>query len=122
MTQQNLRKFRRLSQIVFLCLFLLHLHLTEFRGSLKAAGSDIRLPIPYPGIFLQSDPLVALLDILSSHALYRGLVWSLTILIPTLFLGRFFCGWICPLGTLNHFFSSWKSESRRPGTVGAQPV
>jgi len=113
MTQQNLRKLRRLSQILFLGLFLFHLHMTEFRGSLKAASGDIRLPIPYPGIFLQADPLVALLDVLTSRALYRGLLWSLTILIPTLFLGRFFCGWICPLGTLNHFFSSWQSDRKR---------
>ena len=32
---------------------------------------------------------------------------------PTFFFGRFFCGWICPLGTLNHFFSSLKSETKR---------
>jgi len=113
MTQQNLPKLRRLSQLLFLCLFLFHLHETEFRGSLKAASGNIRLPLPYPSIFLQSDPLVAVLNVLSSHALYRGLLWSLTILIPTLFLGRFFCGWICPLGTLNHFFSNWKSERKR---------
>ena len=113
MTQQNLPKLRRVSQLIFLGLFLLHLHETEFRGSLKAANADIHLSIPYPSIFLQSNPLVAILSILTSHALYRGLVWSLTILIPTFFLGRFFCGWICPLGTLNHFVSSWKSERKR---------
>ena len=47
------------------------------------------------------------------HALYRGLLWSLVVLIPTLFLGRFFCGWVCPMGTLHHFFGSLKSESKR---------
>ena len=113
MTQNKLPKLRRLSQVLFLGLFLLHLHETEFRGSLKAASGDIRLRIPYPSIFLQSDPLVAILDVLTSHALYRGLLWSLTILIPTLFLGRVFCGWICPLGTLNHFLGSWKSQRKR---------
>ena len=34
-------------------------------------------------------------------------------LIPTMFLGRFFCGWICPLGSIHHFFSSLKSERKR---------
>src|SRR5208283_3049390 len=46
-----------------------------------------------------------------------GLLWSLAILIPTLFLGRFFCGWMCPLGTLLHFAgtlkSPWKRGARR---------
>jgi len=40
-------------------------------------------------------------------------VWSLAILVPTFFLGRFFCGWICPLGSLNHFIGSLKSERKR---------
>jgi polyferredoxin len=118
MNSSKLPKFRRAAQILFFGLFLLHLLETEFRGSLKAASGDIRLPIPYPSIFLQSDPLVALLNALSTRTLYHGLLWSLTILLPTFFLGRFFCGWICPLGTLNHFFSNLKSEKKR----GAQLI
>ena len=49
----------------------------------------------------------------ATGALYRGLWWRVAILIPTLFLGRFFCGWICPLGTLLHFAGSWKSPWKR---------
>ncbi len=113
MSQSDLPKLRRASQILFLALFLLHLFGTEFRGSLKAVAGDIRMPIPYPAIFLQSDPLVAISNALASRALYRGLLWSLVILVPTFFLGRFFCGWICPLGTLHHFFSHLKSEKKR---------
>lgn len=113
MSASKLPKLRRASQIVFLGLFLLHLLETEFRGSLKGAPGDIRLPIPYPGIFVLSDPLVAIINALASRALYPRLLWSLTILLPTLFLGRFFCGWICPLGTLNHFFGNLKSEKKR---------
>ncbi len=33
-------------------------------------------------------------------------------MLPTVFLGRFFCGWICPLGTLLHFFGNLRSESK----------
>jgi hypothetical protein len=51
--------------------------------------------------------------VLSSRALYRGLLWSLVVVIPTFFLGRLFCGWVCPMGTLNHFFGSLKSEPKR---------
>ncbi|MGA3326308.1 MAG: 4Fe-4S binding protein [Terriglobia bacterium] len=112
MTQQKLPQLRRLSQILFLLLFLLLMMKTESFSSLRAVRDGVRPPYPV-GFFLQLDPLVALASALSTHTLYRGLLWSLAILIPTLFLGRFFCGWICPLGTLNQFLSSWKSERKR---------
>ncbi len=108
----KLTKLRLFSQIVFFLLFIFLLLRTEFRGSLAASGSEIRLPYPV-GLFFQLDPLVAFSNALASHALYRGLLWSLVILIPTMFLGRFFCGWICPLGSIHHFFSSFKSERKR---------
>jgi len=109
----RLAQLRRASQILFFTLFLIHLFGTEFRGSLKAVNGDLRLSLPYPTIFLLSDPLIAISNALATHALYRGLLWSLTILIPTFFFGRFFCGWICPLGSLNHFFGNMKSEKKR---------
>ncbi|MBP1601074.1 MAG: Ferredoxin, partial [Acidobacteria bacterium] len=112
MNQRNLRKLRLTSQVLFFALFVFLLLKSEFRGSLKAARGDIRLPYPV-SIFLEADPLTAVVSALSSHALYRGLLWSLVILIPTFLLGRFFCGWICPLGSLNHFFGSLKSEKKR---------
>lgn len=108
----NTRRLRRFSQIVFFALFLFLLLHTEFRGSLQAAGTEIQLPYPVRW-FIQIDPLVTLSNALSSHALYGGLLWSLVILIPTMFLGRFFCGWICPLGSVHHFFSSLQSERKR---------
>ena len=108
----TLAKLRRYSQVVFFALFLFLLFKTEFRGSFRSAQAEIRLPYPI-SIFLQADPLVAISNAISTRALYQGLLWSLVILIPTFFLGRFFCGWICPLGALNHFFSSWKSERKR---------
>jgi polyferredoxin len=83
----TLPRLRRLSQTLFLGLFLVLLCKTESGGSF---------------FFLKIDPLVALTNALATRALYRGLLWSLAILIPTLVLGRFFCGWICPLGTLHH--------------------
>jgi polyferredoxin len=105
-------KLRLWSQVFFLALFLFLLSKTEYRGSLHAAKDDVRLAFPVAW-FLQLDPLAALVTALSTWTLYKGLVWSLAILIPTLFLGRFFCGWICPLGTLHHFFSHVKSDSKR---------
>lgn len=85
------RRWRRASQALFLALFVLLL----------------ALPKPRIG-FLQLDPLLAVSNALGTRTLYRGLLWSLAVLIPTLFFGRFFCGWVCPLGTLNH----WASRGR----------
>jgi len=108
----TLPRLRRLSQIAFLLLFVILLLRTEFRGSLKATNEEIRLPYPV-SIYLQADPLVSVSNALSTHSLYKGLLWSLMIIVPTFVLGRFFCGWICPLGTLNHFFGNLKSEKKR---------
>src|SRR5664279_3743615 len=74
--------------------------------------SDIHLRGPVR-LFFEWDPLVAIANALATHALYRGLLWSLVILVPTLFLGRFFCGWICPMGTLQHFVANMPSEAKR---------
>ncbi|MDY6933721.1 MAG: 4Fe-4S binding protein [Spirochaetota bacterium] len=50
---------------------------------------------------LQLDPLVALGTILSTHKLYWPLLWSLGIIVLTIIFGRFFCGWICPFGSIH---------------------
>ncbi len=111
MVGSRLPLWRRISQIFFLLLFLGLLAFTSLRG-VPGATSDIHLPAPVR-LFFEWDPLVALANALATHALYRGLLWSLIILLPTIFLGRFFCGWICPMGTLQHFVGNLPSESKR---------
>ena len=91
----SLRNLRRVYSVFFLALFLFFLFVTDFRN-LK--GFEVSL-------FLEANPLAALSTFLTSWTLYKGLAWSLVIIIPTLFLGRFFCSWVCPLGTLNHGLS-----------------
>jgi polyferredoxin len=103
---------RLYSQIVFFAIFVFLLVRTEFRGTFTASGSEIRLPYPV-GMFFRIDPLVAISNALASRSLYKGLLLSLIVLIPTMFFGRFFCGWICPLGSIHHFFGSLKSEKKR---------
>ena len=53
--------------------------------------------------FLQLDPLVAIGTILTTHTLYRPLLWALATVVLTIVLGRFFCSWVCPFGSLHHF-------------------
>jgi polyferredoxin len=94
--------WRILSQAVFFGLFLFLLWVTWFS---RLEG--------YPAsLFLELDPLVAFATGLSTHTVYRWLWRALWILVPTLILGRVFCGWICPYGTL-HQFTSWLFDIRR---------
>jgi polyferredoxin len=111
MKRSRLPLMRRVSQIFFLLLFfalLLFTSLTVFPHD--ATEIQLRAPVR---LFFEWDPLVAVVNALASHALYRGLLWSLLILVPTLFLGRFFCGWICPMGTLQHLVGNMPSETKR---------
>ena len=111
MAHSRLTRFRRISQIFFLLVFLAVLILTSMRPA-SAGFGEIHMRGPVRMFFLL-DPLVAITNALATHALYRGLLWSLLILLPTLFLGRFFCGWICPMGTLQHFVGNMRSEAKR---------
>ncbi len=53
--------------------------------------------------FLQLDPLVGLGVLLATHTLYAGLLWAVVTMVSTLILGRFFCGWVCPMGALQQW-------------------
>jgi len=115
MTIQGVRNLRRASQVLFFLVFLWLILKTTFEVDFDPSqASEIRLPYPV-SIGLQFDPLAGLMTLLASGTLYKGMLWSLVILIPTIFMGRFFCGWVCPLGSLNHWLSTPRSErmSRR---------
>ncbi len=105
----RLKKLRILSQAVFIFLFFFLLIRTEYHG---------RDAIAYPvKIFLDIDPLILITTFLSAHTIVLSLLWSLALAALTLVLGRVFCGWICPLGTLNDFVSfiggiGYRSSSR----------
>ncbi len=106
-----LRWARRVSQGFFLLLFVLLL----LKTNMDVLSSPDELPrISAPvSFFLELDPLVALGTVLSTHTLYRNLFYALIIIVGTLFLGRFFCGWMCPMGTINHMLASMKSGKLR---------
>ena len=85
-----MKTVRTVYQLFFLALFFFLLYVATYD---RLAGYPVRL-------FLDSDPLVALGTVLSTGTLYRALWSSIPILVLTFFLGRAYCGWICPLGTL----------------------
>ena len=61
---------------------------------------------------IQLDPLVGLATLLTTGTLYAGLLWGLVTVVPTILLGRFFCGWVCPFGAL-HQAVGWMANRRR---------
>jgi ferredoxin len=99
---------RRISQGFFLALFLFLLVQTRFPGDIYLEYSlaftteqDIRVGYPVT-FFFQLDPLVWLTSLLSGHVWIKGFLWAVGVLLLTLLLGRFFCGFVCPFGTINH--------------------
>lgn len=97
---------RRASQLLFLLLFLFLFLQTEQKGA-DSLGYPARL-------FLDFDPLLLITTMISSRALPAvPLLLSLFVLVATALFGRFFCGWICPLGTIHHA-AGWLAFRKRP--------
>jgi polyferredoxin len=92
---------RRISQCVFLILFL-YLLLETVYHPVNQAGRGVDL-------FFQFDPLVLLSSWLASHQVVLALLLSLITLVVTVLAGRWFCGWICPFGTLHNVFTAFRS-------------
>lgn len=82
----------RISQLLFLTVFLVLFVMTEYRGK-----DEISAAI---NSFFRADPLVAISYLLAQKSFTILLLPGALMALFTLFLGRFFCGWICPLGTI----------------------
>jgi polyferredoxin len=50
-------------------------------------------------IFLRFSPLLPVIDFIQNFSISWLYLPAIIILVLTPFIGRFFCGWICPLGT-----------------------
>ncbi len=77
------------------------------RLSLLAAAGFFALGGPLPYWFVRlvpgASPLTVLADSLAQRKWYAGIFWTvppLAVLLSALWRGRFFCRWLCPLGTL----------------------
>jgi polyferredoxin/formate hydrogenlyase subunit 6/NADH:ubiquinone oxidoreductase subunit I len=111
---RHLARIRRISQAVFLLLFLFLL--VESRLSQDVYYNYSQVFSSYPDLtldwpvafFFQLDPLIGITSLLSGHRLIKGIWWGLGLLIATIFLGRFFCGFVCPFGTIHHMISRYK--------------
>ena len=95
-------RFQRLVQIPIFAFFLLLLW---------------RAAYPLPSwfdvdLFLRLDPLLSLGTMAAARSFIPRLAWTLMIVGLALFLGRFFCGYICPMGATIDF-TDWLSNRRR---------
>ncbi|MFC1524994.1 4Fe-4S binding protein [Planctomycetota bacterium] len=85
-------QLRRFSQLIFLVLFFYLL-------------SAVSAPIILRNLFFITDPLLALSVMIATRTLLVSMLWALVVVVVSVVLGRVFCGWACPLGTLQDIFS-----------------
>lgn len=106
---------RRISQGVFLLLFLFLFLQTEQKGT-DQLGYPVKL-------FLDADPLLFLSSVLASRSVQIAFASSLILVLLTVLLGRVFCGWVCPLGTLSALVGEarkWSPAARVRGWFKAK--
>ncbi|MGD0094754.1 MAG: 4Fe-4S binding protein, partial [Planctomycetota bacterium] len=90
------RWWRRGAQLALLLLFVCLFRRTEYAGADTLPGGE--------NLFFRWDPLAAAAAMLAGRSLIAAFWPALALLLLTLLLGRFFCGWVCPLGTLLDIF------------------
>ncbi|MFQ5877700.1 MAG: AmmeMemoRadiSam system protein B, partial [Acidobacteriota bacterium] len=102
------RVFRIVYQASFLLLFV---------GTLALMTEEGIRRFPVRWLF-HLDPLAALAVLVSSWILPAAFLWSLALVALTVVFGRAFCGWLCPVGTMNHLIS-WATRRWRRGPPAA---
>ncbi|MEQ8187445.1 MAG: 4Fe-4S binding protein, partial [Candidatus Eremiobacterota bacterium] len=84
-----LKRIRLVTQIIVLIIFIYLI--IETADPLTKEHTEI---------FLRLSPLSNILTVIGTrHFVFEHMVPGIIVLVISLFLGRFFCGWICPLGT-----------------------
>jgi len=100
--RRGLHRYRRVFQTFFLLAFFTLLTLTFWPlGSVFLGG------------FLLADPLLALTS-LANGVLKWELLLAIPVLLSPLFLGRAFCGYVCPTGFLIELFGPRKERQAGP--------
>jgi len=94
----GMRWLRRASQALVFIMFVFLFLNTEYKDN------DV---LEYAvNVFLRMDPLVAGAAVLAGRAIIDLLWPSLVVAALTVLIGRFFCGWVCPLGSTLDFVSA----------------
>ncbi len=93
---------RQIVQMLFFALFVF----------LLFAGLQRQTVSPWADFFFRINPLSALTAMLASRAWIPRLGWALIIVGLTILIGRVWCGWICPFGTLLEWLSFRKARQQ----------
>ncbi len=80
--------------------------MTEYRGSDRIIAAV--------NGFFRADPLTSLSTLLAAKSWQPLLLPGMLTLLFSLFLGRFFCGWLCPLGTILDLMTKRIKKSTSP--------
>ncbi len=92
-------------QVAFLALFVLLFLRTKY-GTSPVAGD----------FFFRFDPLILVVTSVASRVLVRAALPALLVVVATLVFGRFFCGFVCPLGTTIDLADAAIRHKSEPGT------
>lgn len=99
----------RISQLLFLALFVILFIRTDYRGS-----DEIDAAV---NAFFRIDPLVLASILLATREFTLLLFPAVIVTAATILLGRFFCGWICPLGTILDLLSPRQKKGNVPSLL-----
>ena len=115
-TQRLLRKYqlwrwaRVLAQLLSVLLFFFLFIKTDYTGS-----DSIEYAV---NILFRIDPLLAFCTMLAARTFIALLIPALVIVVLSLLFGRFFCGWLCPMGGLLDFWRVvWREKIKNKETL-----
>lgn len=100
------RRLHRLRQVVQIFTLILFLFL------LVGTRKGITTILPHD-LFFRLDPLLGITSILASRAFIISMMLGTLTIALTIIVGRAWCGWLCPLGTILDWTPTFRIKSSK---------